>query len=182
MGKRAILVLAGFGVLLSAAYFSATIASQDISVTIKEVEPFAYCSLEHQGVFSDMPEVIGRLMENMREQNLAPQGGIIAVYYDAPDEVEPEALRWEVGFPVTAQAFVQLPLHKKTWEHTTVAETLHVGPYEKTGETILKLTEWLTAKGYEAAGPVLETYFDMNPDEVDPARLRTQIWIPVKKM
>jgi effector-binding domain-containing protein len=181
MGKRAILVLAGFGVLLSAAYFSSTIASQDISASIKEIEPFAYCCLEHEGIFSDMPEVIGRLMENMREQNIAPQGGIIAVYRNSPDQVEPEALSWEVGFPVMEQAFVQLPLLKKTWEYTSVAETMHIGPYEKTGETIVKLTEWLGSKGYETSGPILETYFDMNPDEIDPAKLRTQIWIPVKK-
>jgi effector-binding domain-containing protein len=181
MGKRAILVLAGFGVLLSAAYFSSTSASQDITASIKEVEPFAYCCLEHTGVFSEMPDVIGELMVNVREQNIAPQGAIIAVYHDAPDQVEPEALRWEVGFPVTAQALVQPPLLKKTWEHTSVAETVHVGPYEKTGETIVKLTEWLTANGYEPAGPVLETYFDMDPDAVDPAKLRTQVWIPVVK-
>ncbi len=181
MGKRAILVLAGFGVLLSAAYFSSTSASQDITASIKEIEPFTYCCIEHTGVFSEMPEAIGNLMVNIREQNVAPQGAIIAVYLDAPDKVEPQALRWEVGFPVTPQALVQAPLLKKTWEYARVAETVHVGPYEKTGETIAKLIEWLTAQGYEAAGPVLEMYFDMDPDAVDPSKLRTQVWIPVIK-
>ncbi len=181
MGKRSLIILAGFGVLLAAAYFSSTNASQEFKGSIREVAQFTYCCVEHQGPFTDMDSVIGQLMQAIQGQNILPRGPLVGVYYNAPDEVKPEELLWEVGFPVTEQATPVSPLIKKVWESKQVAVAVHVGPYEKTGGTILKLREWLVSQGYNPDGPVLERYLDMNPQQVDPANLRTEIWIPCVK-
>jgi len=185
MDKRMVLILVT-GVFLSAfvpAAVRAPGAVQDIAVTVKDVEPFPYCAMAHKGPYTDMTAVIGQLVSAMQTQGLFPQvrGPMVGVYYNSPGEAKPADLSWEAGFVVTAQATPQLPLVKKVWEHRTVAIALHVGPYAKAGETVVKVMAWLAANGYEPSGPVLERYLDMNPMAVKPEDLRTEIWVPCQK-
>ena len=177
--------------LLSGAFLSALAlamvpapgTAQDVAVTVKDVEPFPYCAVSHKGPYTDMAAVIGELVGAMQAQSLFSQvrGPMVGVYYNSPVEVKPEELSWEAGFIITAQATPQMPLVKRVWEYKTVATALHVGPYEKGGQTVVKVMVWLAANGYEAAGPVLERYLDMNPMAVKPEDLRTEIWVPCKK-
>lgn len=168
---------------LIVAVLIAPLAAQDLAVAIKEVEPFPYCAIAHRGPFTDMGTVIGELMGAMQAQGLFPQirGPLIGIYHNSPGATKPGDLAWEAGFIIAAQATVQPPLLKKTWEFTTVAVAMHVGPYDKAGEAIAKMTAWAAAQGYDPAGPVLERYLDQNPDAVKEDELRTEIWIPVKK-
>jgi effector-binding domain-containing protein len=151
------------------------------AITVQQVEAFAYVSLQQKGPFDKMEEAIGNLMQEMRGQNLVPGGPMIGIYFNSPDEVKPEDLQWEIGFPVTSQALVQPPLQMKEWNFTQVVVSLHQGPYEKVGETIQKMIEWMEANGYFPAGPFLERYMDMNPEELKPEELKTEVWIPCQK-
>lgn len=174
-------------VLFTAAFgtsaFAAAGAAQDVAITVKDVEPFPYCAVSHKGPYTDMTAVIGELIEAMQAQGLFPQirGPMVGVYYNWPGDTKPEDLSWEAGFAIAAQATPQLPLVKKIWEYKTVAVALHVGPYDKGGAVVERIMAWLAAHGYEAAGPVLERYLDMNPMAVKPEDLRTEIWVPCKK-
>jgi effector-binding domain-containing protein len=56
-----------------------------------------------------------------------------------------------------------------------------MGSYETTGETIRKIMDWMEANRYSQAGPILERYLDMNPSEIKPEDLRTEILVPIKK-
>jgi len=153
-----------------------------INVEIKEVEPFVYCSLPRQGSFSDVQAAVGELLQYMQTQNVFPTGSMIGIYHSDPTMSDPEKIRWEVGFPINEQALVQAPLAKNIWNFKTVAVAVHVGPYDKTGETILKMREWLEGNGYAQNGPVLERYLDSDPGNVSPEKLRTEIWLPCKKI
>jgi effector-binding domain-containing protein len=172
-----------FAAALGAAAFAAAGGAQDFSVTVKDVEPFPYCAVSHKGPYTDMTAVIGELIAAMQAQGLFPQvrGPMVGVYYNSPGNTKPEDLSWEAGFAIAAQATPQLPLLKKVWEFKTVAVALHVGPYDKCGATIDRIMAWMAAHGYEAAGPVLDRYLDMNPMAVKPEDLRTEIWVPCKK-
>jgi effector-binding domain-containing protein len=187
MSKKFIPFAAAFAAMGAAALFAAAPsvsgAAPEVAVTVKEVEPFPYCAVVHKGPITDMAAVIGQLIGAMQTQSLFPQirGPMIGVYYNSPAEAMAEELSWEVGFIITAQAAPQPPLVKKTWEHRTVAIALHVGPYDKAGGTIDAIMAWLAAHGYEAAGPLLERYLDMNPAAVKPEDLRTEIWVPCRK-
>jgi effector-binding domain-containing protein len=170
-------------IVLAGSALATLTAAQDLAVTVKEVQPFPYCAIAHQGPYTDMSAVIGQLVGAMQAQRLFPEvrGPMVGVYYNWPGDTKPQDLSWEAGFIITAQAAPQPPLVKKNWEHRTVAVALHVGPYAKGGETVVKVMAWLAANGYEAAGPVLERYLDMNPMAVKPEDLRTEIWVPCKK-
>lgn len=150
-------------------------------ISILKVEPFAYFCLRHKGPFSQLPEIIGKLIEESRLQNVFPTGPLMGIYFNTPGEVEPEELEWEIGFPVTPHALVQPPLEKKEWNLDQVASCLHRGPYEKTEETIAAILEWMETNGYQPSGPILERYLDMNPQELKPEDLKTEIWIPCRK-
>jgi len=160
---------------------SALIIAEDEPISLREVSPFAYCSIHHKGPFTEIEQVIGNLMQAFQSQNIFPAGPMIGIYYNSPAEVKPEDLEWEVGFPVTAQVMAQAPLEKKQWVFTTVASSLHVGPYEKTTDTISKILDWMKANDYVPIGPVMERYLDMNPAAVKPEELRTEVWIPCQK-
>ncbi|MEW5900865.1 MAG: GyrI-like domain-containing protein [Acidobacteriota bacterium] len=150
-------------------------------VKVERIEPFSYFSMRHKGSFTQIPDAVASLWQEAQLQNAIPMGPLFGIYYNSPDDVAPEQLDWEIGFPTAEQTVVQLPLEKKVWNHTQVAVLLHQGPYEKTGETIAKIMEWLSANGYTPAGPVMERYLDMNPEEIKPEQRKTEIWIPCQK-
>lgn len=162
---------------------SAAASGQDVAVSVKEVEPFPYVAVLHKGPYADMATVVGQLISAMQAQGLFAQirGPMVGVYHNSPADTPPEELFWEVGYVVTAQTVPQLPLVKKVWEHTTAAAALHIGPYEKLGETLAKIMAWIAANGWEVAGPVLERYLDMNPMAVKPEDRRTEVLIPCRR-
>jgi len=155
---------------------------QETFASIKEVQPFAYCCIVHTGPISDMPSVIGQLIQAMQEENIfsAIRGPMVAVYYSILTAADSKDFSWEVGFIVTEQTMPQAPLVKKVWSRTPVASATHVGPYQKAGETIEKLVAWIDTQGYAAGNPLMERYLN-NPMQVKPEELRTEIWIPVVK-
>jgi len=150
--------------------------------SIKDVEPFTYCCIVHRGPITDISGVIGQLMQVMQGQGLfaSIRGPMVGVYYNSPADTKPEALLWEVGFPLAEGATPQAPLEKKEWKYASVAAAVHKGPYAKAGETIQRLMDWIKAQGYLIAGPTMERYLN-NPMQVKPEELQTEIWMPVKK-
>jgi len=171
-------------VLLSsvlASNLSAAKSTQETNVEIKTVQPFAYCCIHHIGPFTEIEDVINQIFPVMQSQHISPGGAMIGVYYSDPQLVAPENMEWEIGFPCSAQASPLKPLEKKAWSFDQVASAIHTGPYEKTGETYIRIFEWMEANGYEQVGPVLEKYLNMPSPDINPAALRTEIWIPVQK-
>ena len=170
-------------ILFTAAVLTAPLAkaAQAPDIKTKEVSRFSYVCVAHKGPFTDMEKVIGKLMSTIQSRNVFPTGPMIGVYYNSPEEVKPEELEWEVGFPVNAQVNVDEPLQKKVWEITSVVSAIHTGPYEETGKTITRMLEWMEAKGLIQAGPMLERYLTMPTPETKPEDLRSEIWIPYQK-
>jgi len=156
-------------------------SAQDTAIEIKTVQSFAYCCIHHVGPFSEIENVISQIYPVMQSQNISPGGAMIGVYYSDPQIVAPENMEWEIGFACSAQVSPLKPLEKKVWSFEQVASAIHTGPYEKTGETYLKIFEWMESNGYEQAGPVLEKYLNMPSPDADPATLKAEIWIPVQK-
>ncbi|MBP6909294.1 MAG: GyrI-like domain-containing protein [Candidatus Saccharicenans sp.] len=185
--KTLILVLSSISFLATG--LSLALPSRDyqqlsaaVKVEIKEVEPFVYCSLSRTGSFAEIEAAVGELLQQMQAQNVFPMGSMIGIYHGDPTLSDPEQIQWEVGFPVNDQALVQAPLQKRQWTFTTVAVGLHEGPYEKTGETILGMRQWLEDNGYVQNGPILERYLDADPATTSPDRLKTEIWLPCRKV
>ncbi len=164
-----------------ASNLSATKSAQETDVEIMTVQSFAYCCIPHVGPFTEIENVISQLFPVMQSQNIFPDSAMIGVYYSNPQVVAPENMEWEIGFPCSAQVSPLKPLEKKLWSFELVASAIHTGPYEKTGETYIRIFEWMETNGYEQIGPVLEKYLSMPSPDIDPATLRAEIWIPIQK-
>ena len=156
-------------------------ASEKKVISLKEVTSFTYCCIPHKGPFTEIEKVIGQLMQAIQGQNIHPAGAMIGIYYNSPNEVKPEDLEWEMGFPITAQVNVMAPLQKKQWEFALVASAIHTGPYETTGQTYIKIFEWMQDNGLIQEGPVLERYLTMPTPETKPEDLKAEIWVPCRK-
>ncbi len=150
-------------------------------IVIKNIMPFTYACIHMRGPYSGIQNAIRQLMLEFNNQNIAPAGGMIGIYFNNPNMANQESLEWAIGFPIRPQVMVQSPLEKKQWIYTTVAATLHVGSYEKTADTYMNIFRWMDEKGYRHQGLVLEKYLDMDPSRVSPSKLRTEIWIPFEK-
>ena len=156
-------------------------AFRDIEVTVVNVTPFAFCSLTHKGPYSDMGAVITELINHMQNQNITPQGPPISLYPAVSVDTQEAEPEWEVGFPITPHSEPQAPLRKKTWDHPQVAQAVHMGAYEATGDTILEMLDWMEENGYVQDGPILGKYLNMPSPDTPPDKLRTEIWIPCRE-
>jgi len=183
--KKTISVL-GLVLFLSAVTASAALITQEEApekkfASVKEVSPFSYCCIPHKGPLTEIEGVIMELMKAVQEQKISPAGPLIGVYYNSPYDVKPEELKWEMGFPVSAQVEVQAPLEKKEWKFTLVVSAIHKGPYEETGKTYYKMFEWMQANKLMPARPVMERFLNMPTPDTKPEDLRTEIWIRYQK-
>jgi AraC family transcriptional regulator len=179
-GRSAALFFAlGVGILFLGGTPASAVQGADVS--IQKVEPFAYFCMRVKGSYSQIQEAMGQLMMQVQSQNVMPTGPLMGIYYNDPAQVESQDLEWEIGFPVAPRQMIQPPLVLKEWNYSQVAACLHRGPYADVGKTVAKVVEWMSANGYVPAGPVLERYLDMNPAELNPQDLKTEIWIPCQK-
>ena len=168
--------------LLTPGYGAVQAQAGTPKIAILELQPFTYVCIPQRGPITDIAAAIGALMQAMGSQRLfPPTGPMMGVYYTAPGGAQAE-MTWEIGFPVSAQASAQKPLEKKNWTFTTVASAMHVGPYDQTAALFPKIISWLAVQGYAPAGPVVERYLDMNPNLAKPEELRTEIWVPCRKI
>jgi len=179
--KNTILFLAVLTMILSPFSTSSSSTAADVDITIINVTPFAFCSLSHKGPYSDMPAVITELINHMQNQNIAPQGPPVSIYQTMTEDTQEADLEWEVGFPISPHSEPQAPLRKKSWNHPQVAQAVHIGSYETTGDTILEMLDWMDEHGYVQDGPILGKYLNMPSPDTPPDKLRTEIWIPCKE-
>jgi AraC family transcriptional regulator len=63
-------------------------------------------------------------------------------------------------------------------EAMTAASILKPGPYEKVGETMDELWQWVRDKGIEVTGPAFGVYYD-NPETTPPESTRFEAGVPV---
>jgi effector-binding domain-containing protein len=150
-------------------------------VVVKDVNPFWYASMDFQGPYEQISVKVGLFMQEFMKQKLPFGGNLFGIYFNSPEQVKPEELKWAIAIPVSKDSVVNAPLKKTEFLFKTVAVALHLGPYETTGKTYDKIFAYIEKNGYKIAGPAFENYLDRDPSKVKPEELRTEIWVPVQK-
>lgn len=121
-----------------------------------------------QGAFAELYGRLGLL-------GVAPAGHPFVIYH----AFGPAEMDAEVCVPIAGPATATGRIGSRQIPATTVARTLHVGPYEELGAAYRALTEWIEGNGFEASGPVRERYLNGPGEGVTPADVRTEVEIPV---
>jgi AraC family transcriptional regulator len=151
---------------------------------IEEVDEFNYVCVEMEGGYDKHGVAISQLVMAIKDQGIETKGPMFGVYYNSPEDVPPDLLKWEVGFAAVVDPAAKLedPLVVKTWTYTWVASTVYTGPYQGTAETYKRIFKFIDSRDdYEPAGPTMERFLDENPDLVEPDDLKTEIWVPVQE-
>jgi len=149
-------------------------------VQIKDQASFAYAYLDCVGSFTQIPQKMMEFMGAFFKQGLKPAGGPFAIYFNDPRQVPEAELKWLIGMPIAPGAAPVDPLKKGEFNHPKVAVCLHVGPYDKVGETYAKMMAFIDQNGWKVAGPAMEKYLN-NPQMVTPDKLQTELVLPVEK-
>ncbi|NLI77430.1 MAG: GyrI-like domain-containing protein [Candidatus Riflebacteria bacterium] len=140
-----------------------------------------YLALECTGPYTQFPAMEKRFLSEFKASRQPATGPEIAVYWNSPLYVPPEQLKWDIGYPVTANTKNAGTLVVKKFPYQKVAAVVHVGPYLTTYHTINALYDWIAASGLKTVGgPCVERYLDPDPDRVPDAQKRTEILIPVQ--
>ncbi len=150
--------------------------------TVVVPEQRVACIRDHI-IGSGIPEFIGgayaELYGYLAARGVEPIGEPLVVYYDFGPEIDVEAavpvpddLVIDPAAPDAGRIQVGL------LPPATVAQMLHVGPYDQLGTSYDALHHWIEDHGLAVVGPVREHYLN-EPGAVPPAEYLTRIEMPV---
>ena len=170
--------------LLTALSITILLNAQEQQVEIKDGTPFSYVFMTFSGTHYQIPEKIPVFIGEIRKQQLQSKisGDLFGIYFDFRGQVAGVDTVWGLGFKMSKDTTVQLPLKKAQYNYEKIVRMIHVGPYEMVNLAYNVMIAYLEENGMEIIGPPIETWLDANPDQVEPEQHRTEIIIPVRKI
>lgn len=127
---------------------------------------------------SDVPDFIGSAFAEiygfLTDSFIEPSGHPCVLYHEFGSTIDAEA-----AVPIDRDVTMGGRMAVRTLPATTVARTVHVGPYERLGDAYAALAEWASERDLTAAGPVREHYLTGVADAVSPDLYRTRLEMPV---
>ncbi len=174
-------ILVAAGAVHAAAQVPAAPRVPAIKGTVKAPGFSTYLALECLGPYTQFPEREKLFLSEFKASRQPAAGPEIAVYWNSPLYVTPDQLKWDIGYPVSANTKNAGALVVKKFPYQKVAAAVHVGSYLTTYHTINALYDWIAASGLKTVGgPCVERYLDPDPDRVPDAQKRTEILIPIQ--
>jgi len=151
----------------------------DYEISVRDVPSQWIVSVRRQMTVPELPaffgEAYGRIFTRLADLDVEAVAPPFAIYHQfGPGEVDAEA-----GVPVGRRVSATAPLKVRKLAATTVARTVHVGPYEELGQAYEALTDWIADHGRQAAGPVRERYLNGPGEDVPPTAYMTEIEMPI---
>jgi effector-binding domain-containing protein len=151
---------------------------------IKKTQPTIVAFIAVQGSLSLTASAFGQMYTFLAKEGFLPAGPPSRVYFNVPGQVPDENLKWELRVPIAGICDPSGPDGKglgfRSLEATTVASTVHIGPFSIIGDTYNAIKSWVDKNGYKIVGPCEEVYLN-EPGNTPPAEIRTEIRFPVQK-
>ena len=122
-----------------------------------------------------LPEAYAAVFDYLRRAGVPPVAPPFARLTFLPDMVAIEA-----GVPVPAEVAGDGRVEPSSLPEGPAAITTHFGPYEDIEHALDVVTDWLTGRGLQSAGPHWEVYHTDPNAEPDPTRWRTDIIQPYR--
>lgn len=153
-----------------------------MDVQIKQQPALRCFCLRHVGPYDRIHEAFDELHGIAVRAGLDGLAGVrlLALYHDDPETTPSAELRSDAAVAVPEGAPVPEGLAEQRSPAGRYAMTIHVGPYERIGETWARLKgQWLPASGERMGkGPSYEIYRN-TPAEVPKEQLVTEIYVPL---
>jgi AraC family transcriptional regulator len=153
-----------------------------MEVEITRMPEQRVAAIRHIGPYHEIGEAFGRLGEIAGPAGLfaGPDAAMIALYHDDPESTPADQLRSDAGVRVTSDAALPKDLVEQRLPAGRYAKTVHVGAYDKLGDTWARfLGEWLPESGERlGSGPSYEQYVN-DPRQTPKEKLLTEIYVPI---
>jgi len=134
-------------------------------IILKEIPPRTVVYLQCSGSWRQLPEMIERLDRHMSQTSLRKIGPASSIYYNTPNEVSIENLKWDVFYTVPTDtpesSDDKTRIGVRNLPETKMASILHTGSYRKAGSSYECLEEWIKQEGLEICGPSEEVYISV---------------------
>jgi effector-binding domain-containing protein len=123
-----------------------------------------------------MGEAFGKVFAALGEAGVTPAGPPMCKYL----AFESERVTYEAGVPVAVPFAGEGEVVAGEIGGCIAAVGMHVGPYDTLVQTYGQLQSWLESQGRKPSTVMWESYLD-DPDETEPAKLRTEIFWPAEE-
>ena len=152
-----------------------------MTVEIKNVPDLRVAALRHTGPYNQIPIAFAELNKIVEPTGLVtPDTALLAIFHDDPETTPQEQLHSEAGITVPQDARLPAELVEEHIPAGKYACTVHVGPYERLGDTWARfMGEWLPASGHRVGpGASFEIYRN-TPMTVPKEQLVTELYVPI---
>ena len=149
--------------------------------TLKEISPRTIVYLRCRGSWCQLPDMLERLDRHMSKTSLRAIGPASGIYYNTPNEVSMQDLKWEVFYPgainTPESSDDKMGVGIRNLAEAKMASILHRGPYRKAGSSYDRLEEWIKREGFKVCGPSEEVCLSVFgvPSEGQTMEIRTPL-------
>ena len=121
-----------------------------------------------------VPHGCGLVWNFLREHNITGAGRHVALYWDGE-------INLEVGVELDTPFAGNDEVVSSATPAGPVASAIHMGPYQRLGETHEAIRRWCSQQSYELAGPSWEIYGHWEEEwNRDPSRIRTDVFYLIR--
>lgn len=136
--------------------------------------------ISYKGSFEEIPVLMGEVVGFIMAKGLQMMGPPFGVFFNSPQEVAEEELKYEIGMPFAGESAEEGRVKIKTEADQLVLSTVFKGPYSECGTAIGALAQYAYKNGYEIIGPLREIYIS-DPNETPENEIITEECFPVIK-
>ncbi|MDI9645002.1 MAG: GyrI-like domain-containing protein [Candidatus Verstraetearchaeota archaeon] len=151
---------------------------------VVELEPQPALAISEEVLFQEIGKKIGELFIELANF-LQSKGGMMTgppfSFYHSWDD---QKVVVEVGFPTAAlvegEGEEEGRLKPIALPGGKAVTGIHVGPYDRIGETYKRMMDWMAERKLRSKGMMWESYLTDPEKEGDPSKYMTQIFFPVE--
>lgn len=158
-----------------------TLANQEepMRVEIKELPSLRVAFARHVGPYAEVGETWERLCDWAgRECLFDADTRMVGVCYDDPEITPPDKLRYDACLSVPEGTGVEGDIALSTVRGGRFACALHIGPYERLGETFAALFgRWFPEQGLVPGDPPCLEFYLNDPQSTEPEELLTEVCV-----
>jgi len=152
-------------------------------VTVVDVPTQMVVGIKKTGSFSEIPGVLGDLVQYAMANGGEIVGPPIGVYYESSKEAVEKANREgtaiiDVNFPIAKPIAGSDKVRVYELQGGTMAKIVHKGPYDDCESSYIALFTWIAQHGKTPMGPVREVYPN-DPRTVPPEEILMEIYAPI---
>ncbi|HSV42420.1 MAG TPA: GyrI-like domain-containing protein [Methanomassiliicoccales archaeon] len=152
-----------------------------VDIKVVELESVECMAIEEEVDNDKIPAVMGRAFQDLsvffQKNNVVMVGPPFAYYHSWGDR----KTRMTVGFPVTHQTKSDGRVGPFTLPGGTVANAMHIGPYNKLVESYMAMHAWMSNNQLVPADKMWEVYLTDPDQEKDPEKWMTSMYWPCAK-